>query len=136
MKKIIVLILLIGFQLNIVAQEKNDGKKIPCPLPKYKKGQTSAQVKEDTRNYIECKKNYQSEKANKDDDMDKREKERERQREQAEQRERNNNTPTQPSHQRNDPEKAAQQQAREERQRQARERAAEERRKKRERDGN
>lgn len=52
MKIKIIIVLLFAFQLKAFAQEKNT----PCPLPKFKKGQTSRQINEITRIYIECKK--------------------------------------------------------------------------------
>jgi hypothetical protein len=50
--KYLIIILLFAFQIKAVAQQKNT----PCPFPKFKKGQTSRQVNEETRIYIECKK--------------------------------------------------------------------------------
>ncbi len=46
MKIKILIIMLIAFQFTISAQQKGT----PCPPPKHKKGQTSAQVNEENKN--------------------------------------------------------------------------------------
>ncbi|TCC89244.1 hypothetical protein EZ428_16235 [Pedobacter frigiditerrae] len=136
------LLILIGLATATMAQKKTNeqGDDAPCPLPKYKKGQTSAEVNRETMDYVMCKREKERkmkekrEQANKQRDIENEQKKRDQEaakerRLEAMRAERqpNNNSSTQ----RNDPQKAAAQRAREERQRLARERAAEERRNKR-----
>lgn len=116
----------------------------PCPVPKFKKGQTSAEVNRETMEYVMCQRlkkerkdkekielNKQREIENEQKKQERLASEQQRREEQRLERERNTNSPRQPSSQRHDPQKEAAQRAREERQRLIRERANEERRKKR-----
>jgi hypothetical protein len=60
--KIRLIIVLLTFQLSAFAQDKSGKSIVPCPLPRFKKGQTAAQVNEESRIYVECKKNQEREK--------------------------------------------------------------------------
>ena len=63
--KTISLIIIVFFSSQICYSQftvaQNVNKK--CPLPKYKKGQTSAQVNEETRIYVECVKEFKERQA-------------------------------------------------------------------------
>ncbi|RZJ79138.1 MAG: hypothetical protein EOO47_11715 [Flavobacterium sp.] len=154
--KISALLILIGFATATMAQKKvneqNDDE--PCVLPKYKPGQTSAEINAETREYIRCKQTKEKRQKDKklrlkkqqdtENEQKRRDQEQDKQRRQEEvrlanetnrQRQPNNTTPR-PTPQRHDPQKEAAQRAREERIRLNRERASEERRKKREAEGN
>jgi predicted nucleic acid-binding Zn-ribbon protein len=52
------LLILVFFTHTIMAQiaPKKERNANGCPLPVYKKGQTSAQVNEETKKYVECRK--------------------------------------------------------------------------------
>ncbi|RZL52778.1 MAG: hypothetical protein EOO93_22055, partial [Pedobacter sp.] len=51
------LLILIGLATATMAQKKanESGDDAPCPLPKYKPGQTSAEVNRETMDYVMCK---------------------------------------------------------------------------------
>lgn len=132
----------------------------PCPLPKYKKGQTSAEVNRETMDYVMCQRLKKEKKDKETADRNKQRSIEQAQRKSAQDaekqrrideskkdeqaaadrqrlaRESNTNRTPRATPQRRDPHKDAQQRAREERQRLAREERAEAARKKRAADGN
>lgn len=98
MKNIILLLVAFFALQNGFAQTVRPNQAKECPPPKFKKGQTSAQVNEDTRKYVECvtefnkRQNERKEQLRRELAEQKAEKEKESQRlrqEQANERERN-----------------------------------------------
>ncbi len=62
MKRIVICAFLL-IQVFSFAQSKPKDKGAKCELPTYKKGQTSAQINEETRIYVECVKEYKERQA-------------------------------------------------------------------------
>ena len=58
MKRSILLISVLFFSQFFLSQTSKQKQPDKCSPPQFKKGQTSAQVNENTRNYIECVKQF------------------------------------------------------------------------------
>ena len=61
MKKLMYYLFALFCSQLLFSQAKKPKAPEKCPPPQYKKGQTSAQVNEDTRNYIACRKQVKEE---------------------------------------------------------------------------